>query len=940
MRLRDAHSPELAEAFRLRAHDAMRRDPREALALVRLALVVARTVGEAEGIAAVLRSLAQAAILSGRYPTALRAIKAAARRPASPLGRAELEAIRVQALTHLERYEEARETAEPLVEVFRDAADHKGEIRTRLAIGDLEFRLDRPRAALRQYNAVDRLIPADAPDRLRAVIAGNRGIALEAVNRFRAATRHFTFAREVFSAAGFDQTAAQVEYNAAYADFLRGRHEDALRRFAALEPEFDRLGDERHLAHLNLDRAELHLHLNMPEEAEVLAGKAEERFVRLGLVKESAEAALLAGRSARFQGDRERAAAEIRRAEERFLRLGLDERRLGCVVQRAALAGGEEARRLLAEAKGLVTDDTSPLRSAAVDLLGARLDLAQGDTAGARTRAERVIDRFRRIHAPWVEIEARRALGRCEALDGRRGDAVREYRRAIEALESYRGGVPPDEYMASFLAGRSGLYEEIVTLLVELGEADEAFAFAQRAKSRALVDLLSAGADERSAGPELTSKRLAHLRERLNAVYRRLFKKTGETGSRSVRAVRRVQAQASELEAEVARLLRESQITNREAASLMAVEAPDVGAIRRSLEDDETLIEYFLAGESLYTFVLLPDGIQVVRQEVTEEEIRQLLLRFHFHLSKHSRPVVPAPEHLLEATRANLTKLAALLIGPVADLLTGRRIVVAPHGILHQAPFHALPYGDGWLCDEFEVTYTPSASVYGFCRSRGACAKGAASVFGLPDELAPRIEDEVERVAGILGTDRVHLGDDATLSAFREEARRARILHIATHGMFRHARPMLSSIRLADGWMNLYDLYGLDFRGELVVLSTCESGTADVTDGDEVLGLTRGFLYAGAPALLTSQWRVHDAVTSDFMIRFYTHLDGERDAAAALKNAMADIRSRYPHPYYWAPFFLTGRPVVRAGSAGEQRDPGIAPAGGDLVAAACERSTR
>ena len=128
MRLRDAHSPELAEAFRLRAPDAMRRDPREALALVRLALLVARTVGAAEGIAAVLRSLAQAAILSGRYPTALRAIKAAARRPASPLGRAELEAIRVQALTHLERYEEARETAEPLVEVFRDAADRKGEI--------------------------------------------------------------------------------------------------------------------------------------------------------------------------------------------------------------------------------------------------------------------------------------------------------------------------------------------------------------------------------------------------------------------------------------------------------------------------------------------------------------------------------------------------------------------------------------------------------------------------------------------------------------------------------------------------------------------------------------------------------------------------------------------------------------------------------------------
>ena len=131
---------------------------------------------------------------------------------------------------------------------------------------------------------------------------------------------------------------------------------------------------------------------------------------------------------------------------------------------------------------------------------------------------------------------------------------------------------------------------------------------------------------------------------------------------------------------------------------------------------------------------------------------------------------------------------------------------------------------------------------------------------------------------------------------------------------------MLSSIRLADRWVNLYDVYGLDVRAELVVLSTCESGIADVSDGDEILGLTRGFLYAGAPALMTTQWRVDDDVTTEFMDAFYRALNVARDAAAAYRTAALEIRARHPHPYCWAPFFLTGRPIVRTTTCDEERD--------------------
>ncbi|MFI5404063.1 MAG: CHAT domain-containing protein, partial [Planctomycetota bacterium] len=162
--------------------------------------------------------------------------------------------------------------------------------------------------------------------------------------------------------------------------------------------------------------------------------------------------------------------------------------------------------------------------------------------------------------------------------------------------------------------------------------------------------------------------------------------------------------------------------------------------------------------------------------------------------------------------------------------------------------------------------------------------------------------------ASMLQTDRVYLGGDATLDRLREVAADARVLHIATHGMFRWAQPTRSSVRLADTWLNLYDLYDLELGADLVVLSTCESGAADVTRGGELMGLLRGFLCAGARTLLASQWRVHDAATAEFMQVFYRNFRDGRGASGALREAMADIRSRWPHPYYWAPFFLVGSP--------------------------------
>jgi len=906
-------APALAKAFVARAYAEMRRRPREAAQCARLAGKVAVEVGDADGRVASLRALAQACLVQGRFGPALKVLDAAMEAAGPEPDDACLAAVdvlRLQPLIHMGRYDDAQAAGRRCLEAFERCGDLAGRIRAHMALADIAFRMDRPRDALRHYSRVDGLLPAEAPTRFRAALAANRANALEACSRFRAAARHFERARGLFAAEGCEHTVAQVDYNAAYADALRGRYETALRRYAATEETFRRLRDERHLALLDLDRAEIHVRMGMAEEARELAERAEQSFLKLGMQKECAQAALLGGRAAELRGDLTEADGCLRRAQDRFAALGLDERLSSCLVQRGGVAlrqgDAEAARRLAQDAAAYLQGDAAPLAGASIELLHARLDLMDGHTADALRRADEVLGQCRRVHAPWVRIEAQRLLGKAHAARDELDDAILALEQAIGELERYRGGVPPDEYMAAFLAGRSELYADMVDLLVRAGHTERAFEFTERAKSRALVDLL-AGRLEAARGPargSLAGGRVRHLRERLNAVYQRLFRDPSGADARR---------QAGELEREMARLMREARLEDPEASSLQAADAPDLAAVRRDLGPGEVLLEYLLTEHNLFTFLVTPEDFRVVRQGVGAGELRRLVQRFRFHLSDFERGggESSAGDLALRATRANLQKLAGHLLAPVAAHLLGRRLVVAPHGVLHHLPFHALPWGDGWVADRFEVVYAPSAAVYGFCR-RAASRGERDIVFGVPDRSAPQIAREATRVAAELKTEHLYVDAEATAARLREEAARARIVHVATHGMFRREQPMLSSLRLADTWVNLYDVYALELDADLVVLSTCESGTADITGGDEVLGLTRGFLYAGARALITSQWRVHDAATTELMVSFYRRLREQGDAAVALKGAMAELRRQRPHPYYWAPFFLTGRPVRSA----------------------------
>jgi CHAT domain-containing protein len=118
---------------------------------------------------------------------------------------------------------------------------------------------------------------------------------------------------------------------------------------------------------------------------------------------------------------------------------------------------------------------------------------------------------------------------------------------------------------------------------------------------------------------------------------------------------------------------------------------------------------------------------------------------------------------------------------------------------------------------------------------------------------------------------------------------------------------MFSGIRLGSSYLNVYDLYQLELEAELVTLSGCATGLNVVAAGDELLGLIRGLLYAGAQSLLLTLWDVNDRSTTEFMSSFYKALQNGESTTSALRIATAELRQNYPHLYYWAPFLLIGK---------------------------------
>jgi CHAT domain-containing protein len=379
---------------------------------------------------------------------------------------------------------------------------------------------------------------------------------------------------------------------------------------------------------------------------------------------------------------------------------------------------------------------------------------------------------------------------------------------------------------------------------------------------------------------------------------------------RTVQRLERLQSHVQAHETELLRVLRELPDSEGEPRELFVPVSLPLETIRTALPADAMIVEYFRVGARLLAFLVTRDALEVVPVALLTR-VQHLLRLLQFQLSwarpsaGHQSPA--SQEALLAATLAHLAELYQELVAPLRPWLKAAHLIFVPHDVLHYVPFHALYDGREHLIDSFSVSYAPSATTYGLCHSRATNRVGPSLILGVPDPQTPFILDEVRSVAARLPQPELYVGPDASEAVLRARGEVSRFVHVATHGFFRRDNPMFSGIRLGGSYLTLYDLYNLKLPVELVALSGCVTGLNVIAAGDELLGLVRGLFRAGAASLLVALWEVPDKSTADFMAAFYDRLPGTPNRAVALREAIRDVRTRYPHPVHWAPFLLSGK---------------------------------
>lgn len=503
-------------------------------------------------------------------------------------------------------------------------------------------------------------------------------------------------------------------------------------------------------------------------------------------------------------------------------------------------------------------------------------------------------------------------MGQIHALGGKERRSYDAYGRARQSLERLRNGIHGDELKVAFMRDRAQIYEPLVAHCVKCKHQSratiEAFKYIEEAKSRSLLDVLSSSRSASQLAPQSQPEHAARtreLREELNWYFHKIDLARLQESSTDEMVT--LQAELRRRERELLRLSREYSLDSCEGQQWSAVLTVD--QVRQALPADSIILEYFQIQDRIVVVLVTQDQLEIVPL-ANLSEISTELQSLEFQLSKlrlGTEYVATFAGILLKSIRSHLDNLYAALIEPIRKRMRAGHLVIAPHGVLHNLPFQALFNGYQYLIDEFTISYAPSASTYALCQARSTPRNRKSLILGIPDGAAPFVRAEVTSIATCLPNAELLLGSDATAERLRELGRQSQFIHIATHGYFRRESPMFSRIELGGSYLSLYDLYQLELPAELIALSGCSTGLNVVAAGDELLGLARGLIHAGAETSLLTLWDVQDHSAAQLMTSFYRQLVCGRTKADALQQAMQQVRLEHPHPYYWAPFILMGK---------------------------------
>jgi CHAT domain-containing protein/Tfp pilus assembly protein PilF len=534
--------------------------------------------------------------------------------------------------------------------------------------------------------------------------------------------------------------------------------------------------------------------------------------------------------------------------------------------------------------------------------------------------------------------------------------------KMIDLIEFTRGKMVDLQSKTTLLSESQYLYKLHTDLLMALNVqqpdrdyAERAFQSAEKSRARSLLDSLSEDRNELRKGAD--KNLLEQEQKLLDRISVQNIFGFGVFNSMNIKSSLLSTGEGNQnLISQIQELQTKIRLSSPNYSALVQAQPLNIREVQQQVLDSNTLLlEYSLGQDQSYLWAVTPTsftsyilpGAEVI--ENAAKHLQNLL----------SNPAAKAIE-ISEASN----KLSQILLDPVAAQLGSKRLLIVGDGALQSLPFSVLNNPNAPqqpLLTNHEIVASPSASVIAVLRrehqtrklapqqiaifadpvftlnsgkvaSSGRTSTEEERTFsvtlkktlrdsGISLTPLPGSRREAEKIISLVSpsTAQLKTGFDANrLNATAPDLSQYRIIHFATHGILNSTNPELSGLVLSlfdkngkpqDGFLKLIDIYNLNLPAELVVLSACQTGLGKNIRGEGLVGLTRGFMYAGAKSVLVSQWKVNDESTAELMSLFYTKLLKEKmPPAAALRAAQLELRQnpKWQSPYYWAAFTLQG----------------------------------
>ena len=469
-----------------------------------------------------------------------------------------------------------------------------------------------------------------------------------------------------------------------------------------------------------------------------------------------------------------------------------------------------------------------------------------------------------------LEQKAYTNLGRLYDLEGNFDEAFQYYERAVRCSDVMRDRIDTPE-METRIIGKEDIYEMIVMVALKMGDMRKAFKYIEKAKSRTLVKLLRKREVLQRDDPLLRGAQT--LEHGIDYMYYQMMRQGAVTPQDIL----------------------EKRQSLTELQKIIAHKYSDYG-------------ELFL-GISTGLEEIQKVGAQILEYFIVKDEVLALLISGS-HVEYEFLSIPPVCREVISSQRPAFLKVTSLreilyrmLVQPFEEHLDDTPLCIIPHGFIHHFPFGALFDGDTYLVEKYRICYAPSSTVLKICLEKEGKRRKEYLVMGYSQNRKYE-RSETDSIAEILGTRPL----DPQMDVFLRECSHMDVIHLASHGAFLEDDPLNSYVELQDGRLNAKNVFNLHLKADLVVLSACESGVNEVAGGDDLMGLERAFLSAGAQSMIHSLWPVYGVSTTELMVQVYENLMNGQSKLDSLRNAQVEMlhSNRFNNPFYWASFVLVG----------------------------------